>query len=209
MGSEPVRRVTWLSAYPPAERREWADSGHPGLGVRIGPREVAFYYDSHPMTRAGRPKWRRPHAPPDASSHARSAAPRGCSSTTTRPGDESGDVAAASESSTPPERGEAGQTALWRRGGPLRHSEARVRPREERQYFRGVSLQDPPRRRPLTGSQRLVEFRHPSLELAPMLGCRRVFGGVSFKAVQSVGELFPERAVGGKPPKKSQWCLDV
>jgi hypothetical protein len=53
-----VRRIDaeWLATCRPAARQEWGDRQHPGLRVRVGPREASFYYYSTQFDSRGKPK---------------------------------------------------------------------------------------------------------------------------------------------------------
>jgi len=59
MGSGPkVRRMDdrWLGTCRPREREEWGVRQHPGLRVRVGPREASFYYYSTAYDSTGKAK---------------------------------------------------------------------------------------------------------------------------------------------------------
>jgi len=53
-----VRRIDeqWLATCRPAHRQEWGVRQHPGLRVRVGPREASFYYYSTEFDSRGRRK---------------------------------------------------------------------------------------------------------------------------------------------------------
>jgi hypothetical protein len=53
-----VRRIDaeWLATCRPAARQEWGVRQHPGLRVRVGPREASFYYHSTQFDSRGKPK---------------------------------------------------------------------------------------------------------------------------------------------------------
>ena len=58
---QPVKRVKrideeWLGTCRPAKRQEWGVRQHPGLRVRVGPREASFYYYSTEFDSRGKPK---------------------------------------------------------------------------------------------------------------------------------------------------------
>ena len=53
-----VRRVDeqWLQTCRPTKRQEWGVRQHPGLRVRVGPREASFYYYSTEFDSRGKAK---------------------------------------------------------------------------------------------------------------------------------------------------------